>query len=969
MTSPLQKILRLWTRNRASAPPAKRTPISRRGPLAFDHLEDRCVPATLTVSDVSADSFSDDASLSLREAIDLINRGGTSFTGNRSPNSSEIVFINETNPFGFNDTIQFVSSASGKTLTLTMGEMKSTNNIQINGPAGGLTINAAGSSRIFLFTDDNDSNLKTVSLSNLNLTGGSTATGGAIFSREDLTITSCALFNNFTGSGGGAITSAKGILTIVNSTISGNTTNGDGGGILVAESAFITNSTITNNRADADGNGGAGGGINDVPSLFSFRELKNSIVAGNFVGAGSTANDLAGIGMQLGGNPSSNNLIGVDFLNTYTGQNNNIVGVSPNLAPLVNNGGPSLSHALLSNSAARNAGSAANIPSGIVKDQRGLPRSVGIVDIGAVEMTNVAGPYVVDITTDAVDGNYGAGQLSLREAVILANDRTGSDAISFASALNGQTITLLLGEVPITDSVTITGNVNPIKLAGNNRSRIFNLNDNNAGLQQPVTLSSLVFNQGNAAGTGFGGAISNSEFLTLLNVTVSGNQANNGGGVSNTGTLTITNSTISGNSSLNAGGGLYSDSGTMTLANSTVSGNTASGFGGGIYNQGLAHITNATIAGNRTTGGSGGGVFYGFSGQTNIYNTIVAGNFFGGGTSPSDLEGAAGLAGSNNLIGDAASAGNFVNNSNGNFVGNNGSGVRPIATILDATLRNNGGQALTHSLVQNSIALGRASNSVPNFAFYDQREAARDPGSPDIGAYEVQHPLSPVGVPATAFRTFAPHPNANANTAFITGLYQSALLREPDAAGLANWLALLNGGALNRTQIALNFVNSVENRGNQVTFFYKYFLGRTPDSVGRDNWIAVLRGGADEGTVITGFILSPEFAGLNNNTSFVNLMYYALLGRDAETTGFNNWKNALDTNALSRAQVVSGFLRSTESLARIVHANYLSYLKRQADPSSISGFTSFLVAGNTIGSMTATLLGSPEFFSLASANL
>lgn len=610
-------------------------------------------------------------------------------------------------------------------------------------------------------------------------------------------------------------------------------------------------------------------------------------------------------------------------------------------------------------------------------DQRGGLRFFNNLDIGAVEFV----PLVVDTTADVDDGNYSAGNLSLREAIVLSNANPGPDTITFAPALTaaGPATILLTDNLPaFADNVNLTGP--GAKLLSIDGANAFSLILNNFGVTSSVSRLTLT------RGFGLnGGGAANLGTLTLSACAITANAAtastaSNGGGVENNqGTLTILNSTISGNAASQVGGGVNNFQGIVEIVNSTISGNTANGSGGGVLNNGgTLKLIQVTVTGNRSDFenngvGEGGGLSTTAASTETLNNTIIAGNFKGAGTTANEIAYFSGIPGAidtanNNLIGDAATAGGLTHGTNGNIVGNNGTGTLAPASIV-GPLADNGGPTKTHALVQNSLALGKGSDSVPGFVRYDQREAARDPGTPDIGAYEVQHPLSPVGVPSDAARTFAPHPHPNANTAFVTGLYQSTLLRAPEPAGLAAWLAVLNNGTMNRAQVAIGFVNSFENRANQVTFFYKYFLNRTPDDVGRNAWVNLLQTGTPEVTVITGFILSPEFTGQNNNASFVNLMYYALLSRDAEPAGFNGWKNALDTNALSRAQVVTGFLGAPENNLRIVNANFLSYLKRRATPAEINGFTSFIVAGNTIGSMTAALLASDEFFALAAANL
>ena len=64
---------------------------------------------------------------------------------------------------------------------------------------------------------------------------------------------------------------------------------------------------------------------------------------------------------------------------------------------------------------------------------------------------------VVDTLADENDGDNSPGHLSLREAIDLANANPMPDTISFDPSLAGGTIHLTLGELAITDSVTILG--------------------------------------------------------------------------------------------------------------------------------------------------------------------------------------------------------------------------------------------------------------------------------------------------------------------------------------------------------------------------------------------------------------------------------------------------------------------------------------------------------------------------------
>ena len=64
---------------------------------------------------------------------------------------------------------------------------------------------------------------------------------------------------------------------------------------------------------------------------------------------------------------------------------------------------------------------------------------------------------------------------------------------------------------------------------------------------------------------GNGGGILNAGMLTIIDCTITGNEARRGGGIASTGTTTIISSTISDNTSSSYGGGVYIQRGTTTI--------------------------------------------------------------------------------------------------------------------------------------------------------------------------------------------------------------------------------------------------------------------------------------------------------------------------------------------------------------------------------------------------------------------
>ena len=77
--------------------------------------------------------------------------------------------------------------------------------------------------------------------------------------------------------------------------------------------------------------------------------------------------------------------------------------------------------------------------------------------------------FIVSNLEDENDGDFTSGDLSLREAIALANENEGADTISFDASLSGSAISLNTSEsssLVIKDSVDIVGRGLPLTLDG-----------------------------------------------------------------------------------------------------------------------------------------------------------------------------------------------------------------------------------------------------------------------------------------------------------------------------------------------------------------------------------------------------------------------------------------------------------------------------------------------------------------------
>ncbi len=312
-----------------------------------------------------------------------------------------------------------------------------------------------------------------------------------------------------------------------------------------------------------------------------------------------------------------------------------------------------------------------------------------------------------------------SSHLSVSQSTISGNTaRSGDSQYGFFGSGGG--IAFAYGSAGSIISSTISGNtsVNGGGLAIEGDSFV-------TVSQSTISGNTAQYGGGIDSAGGFEDGPDSSTPVLILACTISGNTTTSfageyesygghGAGIGNEGFMRVVDSTIKDNNAAGDGGGI-GNIGTLDVIQSTISGNKASGRGAGIGNGGSATITQSTIVKNTTTAAQGGGGLA-FSGSTTLINTIVAGNTFG--SIPRDIisEGEElDPESRHNLIGDPNTAGGLTNGANNNIVGNNGTSVLSLASILNTTLANNGGPTLTHNLVTGSKAIGAGGNiSVPS---------------------------------------------------------------------------------------------------------------------------------------------------------------------------------------------------------------------------------------------------------------
>ncbi len=580
---------------------------------------------------------------------------------------------------GTPQTILFDSDVTG-TINLASQLPAISSEVILGGGTGlmPITVNGGGFGSVFTINAG-----VTAQIDDLNITGGANAMyGGGIFSKGTLTLINSTLSGNSAADGGGIY--GGGMTTLANCTITGNTAVGVAGGVNAGDGIVaISDCTISGNTASS----GAG--------LFVYNDITNCTINGTII-AGNTGGDIA---KQVSGTFSgSTDLIGDGsdggvLTNTQRGT----VGspLNPDLGPLADYGGPTETLELFSGSPAVGHGN--NFPvtdlngnDVTIFDQRGFPRSAGQGhDIGAIQ----SGPLRVNVLTDP--GTETVGQLSLREAIVVANSFGVQLPIGFVGGLTG-TINLS-GSLPLlTSSTSVNGpGESVIAVSGGGLGTVFSV-----GPGVTALISGLTIEDGNSFGlfdfnTGEAGGIDNLGNLTLANCIITGNTGAFGGGVFSMGNLTVSNTTISNNAAMEyissgigiggVGGGIDDTGGMLTITGSTISGNTSQTNGGGVLaSDGPALIVSTTtVSGNKAGVGFNGAGIYDIDMPLTISNSTISGN-----------------SGATNGGGVYAiqAAPTIVNSTiNGNSA-TNGGGVfcnSTALTIVDCTVAGNSGGGLT----------------------------------------------------------------------------------------------------------------------------------------------------------------------------------------------------------------------------------------------------------------------------------
>ncbi|MBH3350804.1 DUF4214 domain-containing protein [Pseudomonas putida] len=208
----------------------------------------------------------------------------------------------------------------------------------------------------------------------------------------------------------------------------------------------------------------------------------------------------------------------------------------------------------------------------------------------------------------------------------------------------------------------------------------------------------------------------------------------------------------------------------------------------------------------------------------------------------------------------------------------------------------------------------------------------------------------------------------NDNEAAALRLYQGILDRDVDQEGAKFFTGYVNnGGSL--TDVANALLDSSEfagvNNANDVNDLYQALLGRgAADDASSSVWTDLLANGGSLADVAAAISVSAEAQALDaSNGTFVENLYEAALGREADEAGLQDWVSQL-FNGASRADIAQAIVGSAEAASKansdFIDSLYQSALDRTADDAGKAHWAAQLEAGASQADVALGIVGSDE---------
>ncbi len=181
---------------------------------------------------------------------------------------------------------------------------------------------------------------------------------------------------------------------------------------------------------------------------------------------------------------------------------------------------------------------------------------------------------------------------------------------------------------------------------------------------------------------------------------------------------------------------------------------------------------------------------------------------------------------------------------------------------------------------------------------------------------------------------------------YVRRLYEQGLGREADDAGLANWVGQLTSGASSAAVVAASFFASSEFRSQGVTDaqfiqrLYRAVLGREADGSGLNTFLQYLNNGKSRAWVFKQIIDSAEFQNVCNALTLT--------------------KGTIDATKYDMSNIGGTAIDKTQVTA-FVERLYTKALGRASDPTGLNNWVARIVGGTSGAEVAAGFFASAEY--------
>jgi Domain of unknown function DUF11 len=209
---------------------------------------------------------------------------------------------------------------------------------------------------------------------------------------------------------------------------------------------------------------------------------------------------------------------------------------------------------------------------------------------------------------------------------------------------------------------------------------------------------------------------------------------------------------------------------------------------------------------------------------------------------------------------------------------------------------------------------------------------------------------------------------AAADVAFVDGVYMTLLGTHADNGTLQSDALALENGTLTPSALVASVMNTNAYRGVEATDLYESILGRAPSAAEQQATISALANGATTQSLSLSLYSSAEYQSMNSASAvLVGSLFIDITGQLPAASVSTAMVSSLGTEPIS--QLVQSLQATPAAATQTIDDVFRAVLRRNPTSTEVATYLPQILGGTLNDqTLTALLLTSPEFHSLAAAS-